>query len=92
MTETNKECPRELTTREPEVLEHLLSVPDPRLEPLRTESRMATVSSECDCGCATIDLVVHRDDAEPAESSSRAFGAVSTAFGARMLPPRNPRH
>lgn len=52
------DCNRRLTPRERQVLEHLLSLDDPRFDPLRAQARAAVVVGECCCGCATVDLHV----------------------------------
>ena len=45
------------------MLDFMLAVDDPRLEPLRVQADHATVVSFCGCGCASINFAVDRDAA-----------------------------
>lgn len=67
--------PRELDERERATLDFVLSVDDPRVEPLRAQTTSALVRSMCPCGCATIDLQVDRSLAIPAPLGSPAIEA-----------------
>ena len=63
---------RSLSEREREVLDFMLGVDDPRLEPLRRQASTATVSGHCGCGCPTIGLTVDRTQARPAHGLGHA--------------------
>ena len=54
------EFPRPLSPREAETLRFMLSPTDPRLDPLRDQAEVAYVRGMCHCGCATVDLAVHK--------------------------------
>ena|SRR6185503_11799899 len=58
--------PRPLTPREAEILDFMLSVDDPRIEPLRDQRRTVVATGVCGCGCASIDLAVDRVSCRPA--------------------------
>jgi len=60
------EFPRQLTHREAEVLDFMLAVEDPRIEPLRAQRRGVVATGRCGCGCASIDLAVGRAQSQPA--------------------------
>jgi hypothetical protein len=59
--------PRQLSDREREVLEHLLSAEFPGRDALRQQLDVVTVVGTCACGCATVDLSVDRSRAPAAE-------------------------
>jgi hypothetical protein len=44
----------------------MLSIDDPRIEPLRKQADVASVNWECTCGCATINFVIDRTRASAA--------------------------
>jgi hypothetical protein len=67
--------PRPLTDRERATLEFVLSVDDPRAEPLRAQAHTALVESVCACGCATITLRVDRSTGMPSTFRSPAINA-----------------
>jgi hypothetical protein len=58
----SSEFPRPLSRREAAVLAFMLSPDDPRLEPLRRQAEVVTVTGNWGC-CATIDLSVDRSRA-----------------------------
>lgn len=58
--------PRQLTAREAEILDFLLGVDDPRIEPLREQRKSVVATGICGCGCASIDLAVDRERYKPA--------------------------
>jgi len=57
---------RQLTGREREVLDFLLSRPFPGRDELVPQAGVAVVTGRCSCGCATIDLGVDRSRVKPA--------------------------
>lgn len=57
--------PRELTEREREVLEFLVSIDDPAAHALRAQAATAQVTGECKCGCGAIELDVDRERTPP---------------------------
>jgi hypothetical protein len=61
----SSESPRPLSRREAAVLAFALSPDDPRLEPLRRQAEVVTVTGNWGC-CATIDLSVDRSRAAAA--------------------------
>jgi len=73
--------PRPLNQREGETLDFVLSIDDPRVEPLRAQAGTAMVSGMCHCGCATIDLAVD-GTFTPADLPSPAIGADPADAGA----------
>jgi hypothetical protein len=75
------EFPRPLTEREAGTLRFVLSVDDPRIDPLREQAKTATVVGMCPCGCATIDVAVDRARSRAAEGlRSPAIDAVTKTF------------
>jgi hypothetical protein len=58
--------PRALTARESEILDFMLGVDDPRVEPLRQQRKSVVATGLCGCGCASIHLAVDRERHEPA--------------------------
>jgi hypothetical protein len=58
--------PRALSKQEAAALRFMLSVDDPRIEPLRQQADAASVNWECTCGCATISFVIDRSRASSA--------------------------
>jgi hypothetical protein len=70
--------PRDLTPRESEILDFLLSIDDARLDPLREQRRTVKVTGGCGCGCATIDLAVDRERSGPADICGQPVSAVLT--------------
>jgi hypothetical protein len=67
--------PRSLSPREAEILDFLLTVDDPRVEPLREQRRTAVVTGTCTCGCASVDLAVDRLASRPATVCSPVLEA-----------------
>ena len=63
---TPETFPRELTAREGEILDFMLGVDDPRVEPLREQRKSVVATGLCGCGCASIHLAVDRERHEPA--------------------------
>ena len=57
---------RPLAENEAAALAFMLSVDDPRIEPLRKQAEFATVNWECTCGCATINFTIDRSRASAA--------------------------
>jgi hypothetical protein len=68
--------PRALTEQERAALDFMLSVDDPRVEPLRGQAATAAVVGTCECGCPTITLSVDRTGTEPAALWSPAIETV----------------
>lgn len=62
----SEDFPRQLNPREAEILDFLLAVDDPRVEPLRAQRRSVVATGLCGCGCASINLAVDRAQAQPA--------------------------
>ena len=58
--------PRPPTPREAEILDFMLGVDDPRVEPLRQQRQSVVVTGLCGCGCASIHLEVDRERHGPA--------------------------
>ena len=58
--------PRPPTPREAEILDFMLGVDDPRVEPLREQRKSLVVTGLCGCGCASIHLAVDRGRHGPA--------------------------
>ena len=69
------EYPRPLTNHERATLEFVLSVDDPRVDPLRDQADSAIVESMCGCGCATINLRVDHSIGTPSTFGSPAIQA-----------------
>jgi len=69
--------PRPLTERELATLRFMLSVPDGRLDPLRSQVPFTTVVGRCPCPCASIELSVDRSQATAAQGLGER-PAVST--------------
>ncbi len=80
--------PRPLTDRERSILDHVLSVADARLDPLRRQASTVTAVGRCFCGCATIDLGVDRLHASPAVDLCSPVTEASTEH-AREYPDPN---
>lgn len=66
MTGRGDVTPRMMSPKEAEALAFMLSVDDPRIEPLRKQAEVARVNWECTCGCATINFVIDRTRASAA--------------------------
>ena len=81
--------PRKLTRREAQVLDYILSVDDPRVEPLRRQRMSAVVTGMCGCGCASIDLAVDRQRADAAGLCSQPLSADLTNEAIAKLPEPN---
>ena len=60
------EFPRQLTSREAQILDFMLDVDDPRIEGLRAQRQSVVATRRCGCGCASIDLAVDRTQSKAA--------------------------
>jgi hypothetical protein len=79
--------PRALSLREAEILDFMLSVDDPRIEPLRLQRHSAVVTGMCKCGCASIDLAVDRESSPKAEICRQPVAADLTQAEADRIGP-----
>jgi len=59
----------------------MLSVDDPRIEPLREQRKSALVTGLCGCGCASINLAVDRGGNRPAAICSQPISADPAVGG-----------
>jgi hypothetical protein len=89
MTHSALTFPRKLTRREAQVLDYILAVGDPRVEPLRRQRMSAVVTGMCGCGCASINLAVDRRRAEAADLCSQPLSAALTDEAIAKLPEPN---
>ena len=65
----------------------MLSVDDPRIEPLREQRRSAVVTDLCGCGCASINLRSTANTPDRRRSADSPFRPTRI----RPLPPMHPR-
>ena len=79
--------PRQLTPREAEVLDFMLSVDDPRIEPLRAQRPTVVVTGMCTCGCASIDLAVDRQRSPAADICRQPISADFNSARANLADP-----
>ena len=75
------EFPRPLTALERAVLDLLLSEPFPGRDELRDQAADVKVNGGCDCGCATVDLLVSGDSIPPAPVLRRVPVEATTTAG-----------
>lgn len=75
------EFPRDLTPLERSVLDFLLSEPFSGRDELRSQAAAVQVPGRCQCGCATIDLVVGEDSIPRAPVRSRVPVEATTTAG-----------
>ena len=81
------EFPRQLTPREAEILDFMLAVEDPRVEPLRAQRRSVVVTGRCGCGCASIHLEVDRSQSRQAAICSPPIEANLNRAKAALTDP-----
>ena len=87
MTLQPDEYPRRLSPREAEVLDFMLSVDDPHIEPLRAQRPTVLVTGMCTCGCASIDLSVDRQLSPGADICSQPISADLDSARANLADP-----
>lgn len=77
--------PRRPTEREREILDFLMSAEAPGVPELREQARTALVRT-WDCGCASFEIVVDRENSSP--SSLRSRPAIDALARAGVAPER----
>ena len=65
----------------------MLSVDDPRIEPLRGQRARAVVTGMCTCGCASVNLDVDREHSRPADICGQPISADLNASQADLTNP-----